>query len=85
MKPRSSRLLASPVTNTSLIAVGAYVGWVCIAQFGLPLAPTFVIVIAACAVVGLLIERFALRSLQGTATIAPLLATIGVSPGLAIP
>jgi branched-chain amino acid transport system permease protein len=63
----------------SVYMIGAYVGWVCIAQLGLPLAATFMIVITACALVGLLIERFALRSLQGTATIAPLLATVGVS------
>src|SRR5829696_8510390 len=63
----------------SVYMIGAYVGWVCIAQLGLPLAATFVIVITACALLGLLIERFALRSLQGSATIAPLLATVGVS------
>lgn len=63
----------------SVYMIGAYVGWICIAQLGLPLIPTCVIVIAICALVGLLIERFALRLLQGTATIAPLLATVGVS------
>jgi branched-subunit amino acid ABC-type transport system permease component len=36
-------------------------------------------VIAACALCGLLIERFTLWLLQGTAQVAALLATIGVS------
>src|SRR4051794_10812197 len=63
----------------SVYMLGAYVGWLGINRLGLSLAPTFVIVIAACALCGLLIEHFALRSLQGAAPIAPLLATIGVS------
>jgi branched-chain amino acid transport system permease protein len=67
------------LAHGSVYMLGAYIGWVCVVQLGLPLAPAFAIVMAACALCGLLIERFALRSLQGTAQIAPLLATIGVS------
>src|SRR6185436_6228818 len=67
------------LAHGSVYMIGAYIGWVCIVQLGLPLAPTFAIVIATCALCGLLIERFALRPLQGTAQVAPLLATIGVS------
>jgi branched-chain amino acid transport system permease protein len=67
------------LAHGSVYMLGAYIGWVCIVQLGLPLPSTFVIVVAACALCGLLVERFALRSLQGTAQIAPLLATIGVS------
>src|SRR5689334_6686352 len=67
------------LAHGSVYMIGAYVGWMCITRLGLPLAPAFAIVIAACALCGLLIERFALRSLQGTAQIAPLLATVGVS------
>jgi branched-chain amino acid transport system permease protein len=62
----------------SVYMVGAYVGWICITRLALPLALTLLIVAAACAVLGLLIERFALRPLQGAAHLAPLLATIGV-------
>jgi branched-chain amino acid transport system permease protein len=59
--------------------IGAYVGWVCVTYLQLPLAVTFVIVASVCAVIGVLIERFGLRSLQNSARIAPLLATIGIS------
>jgi ABC-type branched-subunit amino acid transport system permease subunit len=67
------------LAHGSVYMIGAYIGWVCITQLGLALAPTFAVVIAACALCGLLIERFALRALQGTAQVAPLLATVGVS------
>ncbi|MEI7769694.1 MAG: ABC transporter permease [Chloroflexales bacterium] len=62
----------------SVYMVGAYVGWICITRLALPLALTMLIVAAACAGLGLLIERCALRPLQGSAHLAPLLATIGV-------
>jgi branched-chain amino acid transport system permease protein len=62
----------------SVYMLGAYIGWLCIAQLGWPLAPTFAVVMVACALCGLLVERVALRPLQGSAQIAPLLATIGV-------
>ena len=63
----------------SVYLVGAYAGLVAETRFGLPLPLTFVIVIAVGALLGLLIERFGLRPLQGYAHIAPLLATIGIS------
>jgi branched-chain amino acid transport system permease protein len=63
----------------SVYMIGAYVGWMCVTYLGVPLAPTFVIVAAVCALIGILIERFGLRSLQNSARIAPLLATIGIS------
>jgi branched-chain amino acid transport system permease protein len=63
----------------SVYLVGAYAGFVVQTKLGLPLPLTFVIVIAVGALLGLLIERFGLRPLQGYAHIAPLLATIGIS------
>lgn len=63
----------------SVYMIGAYTGWICVTLLHVPLALTFVVVAAVCAVIGILIERFGLRSLQTSARIAPLLATIGIS------
>ena len=63
----------------SVFMIGAYVGWVCVTWWGLPLAAAFVVVAVTCALLGVLIERFALRPLQNAPPIAPLLATIGIS------
>jgi len=63
----------------SVYLVGAYAGFVVQTKLGLPLPLTFVVVIAVGALLGLVIERFGLRPLQGYAHIAPLLATIGIS------
>jgi branched-chain amino acid transport system permease protein len=67
------------LAHGSIYMIGAYIGWVCMMRLGLSIVPTIAIVVAACALVGLLVERFALRPLQGRAQIAPLLATVGVS------
>ena len=40
---------------------------------------TFLVVLAVCAALGIVIERLGLRPLAGSARIAPLLATIGIS------
>lgn len=63
----------------SVFMIGAYVGWVCITWWGLPLAAALLVVAATCALLGIGIERFALRPLQQASPIAPLLATIGIS------
>ncbi len=63
----------------SVYLVGAYAGFVATTMLGLPLPVTFVLVVAVGALLGLVIERFGLRPLQGYAHIAPLLATIGIS------
>jgi branched-chain amino acid transport system permease protein len=63
----------------SVYMIGAYVGWVCVTWLHLPLAATFGVVAVVCGLLGLVIERFGLRSLQNSARIAPLLATIGIS------
>jgi branched-chain amino acid transport system permease protein len=63
----------------SVYMVGAYIGWICISVFATPLVVTILATVIGCAVLGMLIERFGLRPLQGSARIAPLLATIGIS------
>ncbi len=63
----------------SVYMIGAYVGWFSITRLHLPLAVTFLVVAVVCGLLGILIERLGLRSLQGSARIAPLLATIGIS------
>lgn len=63
----------------SVYMIGAYVGWYCVSRLDLPLGVTFLIVALVCGVLGILIERVGLRSLQNSARIAPLLATIGIS------
>jgi branched-chain amino acid transport system permease protein len=63
----------------SVYMIGAYVGWMCVTQWKLPLPIAFLAVAIVCGVLGVLIERFGLRSLQKSARIAPLLATIGIS------
>lgn len=63
----------------SVYMVGAYVGWVAVTLWHLPLLTAFVVVAVVCAALGMLIERVGLRQLQNSARIAPLLATIGIS------
>src|SRR6476620_4456302 len=63
----------------SVYMLGAYIGWVCVTRAGLPLPLTFVGVAVLCGGLGMAMERFALRPLQNSAHIAPLLATIGIS------
>ena len=63
----------------SIFALGAMLGWLFVAVFGWPLIPTLVAVIVLTAIVGLLIERLALRPLAGAPPIAPLLSTVAIS------
>src|SRR5215813_14588160 len=62
----------------SIYMVGAYIGWLCVTHLHTPLPATLAIVIAGSGLLGIVIERVALRPLQGSPRIAPLLATIGV-------
>src|SRR5512140_2016972 len=59
----------------SVYMIGAYVGWLSVMRLHLPLPVAFVISAAVCGLLGILIERFGLRSLQNSARIAPLLST----------
>ena len=63
----------------SIYTVGAYIGWTCVTYLRTPLPVTMLIVLAGCALLGIAIERIGLRPLAGSARIAPLLATIGIS------
>lgn len=63
----------------SIFVVGAYIGWTAVVLLHTPLFLTIPLVAVVSGVVGLIIERFGLRPLQGTVRIAPLLATIGIS------
>ena len=63
----------------SVYTIGAYVGCAAITFLRTPLPLTILVVAVPCGALGALIERVALRPLQGRARIAPLLATIGLS------
>ena len=63
----------------SVYLVGAYLGWACATYLHTPLPVTILIVLVGCGGLGMLIERLGLRPLAGSARIAPLLATIGIS------
>lgn len=63
----------------SVYMIGAYVGWLFVMRLHAPLPVSFAVVAIVCGLLGILIERFGLRSLQKSARIAPLLATIGIS------
>jgi branched-chain amino acid transport system permease protein len=62
----------------SIYMSGAYLGWLCVNHLGTPLPVTLLVVAVGCGLLGMLIERIALRPLQSSARIAPLLSTIGV-------
>ena len=63
----------------SVYMIGAYIGWLSITQLHTPLIMSFLIVAIVCGLLGIAIERFGLRGLQRSSSVAPLLATIGVS------
>jgi branched-chain amino acid transport system permease protein len=62
----------------SIYMVGAYIGWLAITRLGTPLPLTLAAVVIGCGILGMLIERIALRPLRNAPRIAPLLSTIGV-------
>lgn len=62
----------------SIYSVGAYVGWLCLTRLHLPFLLTVPLVLLVSALLGVAIERIALRPLHGSSRIAPLLATIGI-------
>lgn len=63
----------------SVYMVGAFIGWLCLTRFGLPLPVALAAVVVGCGALGVAIERIGLRPLRHAARIAPLLATIGIS------
>jgi branched-chain amino acid transport system permease protein len=62
----------------SIYMVGAYVGWLSVTYLGTPLPITLLAVMVGCGLLGMAVERIALRPLQSSPRIAPLLSTIGV-------
>lgn len=62
----------------AVFTVGAYIGWICLIYFGLPLPVTVVLVALGSGIIGALIEWIAIRPLNRQSRIAPLLATIGM-------
>ena len=66
----------------SIYMAGAFIGWTCATYLHTPLPVTMLIVTLGSALLGVLIERIGLRPLAGSARIAPLLATIGISLAL---
>jgi len=69
--------------------VGAFVGWFALDWLGGPLHPSaaswivvslmFLVAMAACGALGVVIERFAYRPLRNAPRIAPLISALGVS------
>jgi len=60
----------------SIYMIGAFVGWMAVTWFGLPLLPALVVVLAASALLGLLVERVAIRPFGGAGRTVLLLSTI---------
>ena len=63
----------------SVFMIGAYVGWLMATRYDWPFLALLPVVLLASAVLGILIERLALRPLAGAPAIAPLLSTIAVA------
>ncbi len=63
----------------SVFAIGAMVGWWLVAQQGWPLPAAMAGVIVVTGLLGLAIERLALRPLVNAPPIAPLLSTVAIS------
>ena len=63
----------------SVYTLGAYAGWVVITRLGWPFYAAFPAVLIVCALLGMLIERVAVRPLAGRGSTGPMLMTIGIS------
>src|SRR5579871_2159800 len=55
----------------SIYMVGAYIGWLAITRLGTPLPVTLLLVVIGCGVLGIAIERVALRPFRNASRIAP--------------
>lgn len=62
-----------------VMMVGAYVALFCIGGFNLPLWATVLITMVFCALLGVIIERFAYKPLRNSPRISALITAIGVS------
>ena len=61
----------------SVYMAGAYLGWYLLARLGLPLGLALPLAALGGGVLGVVLERFAVRPFRQSARIAPLLATLG--------
>ncbi len=59
--------------------IGAFIGYFCIAGWGLTLFPALIISMTSCALIGMIIERIAYKRLRNATRIAVLITAIGVS------
>jgi len=59
--------------------IGAFIGYFCIAGWGLTLFPALIIAMTSCALIGVIIERIAYKRLRNATRIAVLITAIGVS------
>ena len=60
------------------VTVGAYMGWLCMAQLHLPYALAMLVVIAGSALVGVVVERVAYRPLLKSPPFTVILATLAI-------
>ncbi|WP_318616861.1 branched-chain amino acid ABC transporter permease [Sporosarcina sp. YIM B06819] len=59
--------------------IGAFIGYFCIAGWGLGLFPALLVAMTSCAIIGVIIERIAYKRLRNATRIAVLITAIGVS------
>lgn len=59
--------------------IGAFIGYFCIAGWGLGLFPALIVAMTSCALIGVIIERIAYKRLRNATRIAVLITAIGVS------
>jgi branched-chain amino acid transport system permease protein len=62
-----------------IIMVGGYISYFAASSFGMPPLVSIALSMAACTVLGIVIERFAYRPLRSAASLAVLITAIGVS------
>ena len=63
----------------SVFTWGAYIGWTLIVLLGVPWYLALPVAALGCGLIGVVIERLALRPLAGGPPIAPLLSTVALS------
>ena len=63
----------------SVFTIGAYIGWTLIVVLGMPWYAALVVSALGCGLLGMTIERLALRPLAGGPPIAPLLSTVALA------
>ncbi len=59
--------------------LGAFIGFIATTSLGLSFLPTLILVMVACAIIGVVIERIAYKPLRKATRIAALITAIGVS------